>query len=190
MFDYLGVLISVIFGLALTHLLTGLSRIIQMRNSVRVYPLQILWTVNIMLYVLALWWGMFWLKNLQDWTIGRFLFLSAYAAVIYLLSALLYPGDVADGFDFEKHFEGNRRWFFGVFLLALLLDVPETLSKGTSHLRDVPTQYVVFLPSMIALGLLGLLFRNRLVQYAVALLVLLAMTAYLNFTALERIVVR
>ena len=32
MFDYFGVLISVIFGLALTHLLRGVGRIIQLRR--------------------------------------------------------------------------------------------------------------------------------------------------------------
>lgn len=190
MFDYLGVLVSVIFGLALTHLLTGLSRIIQMRSHVRVYAVHVLWTLNIMLYVLGLWWGMYWWKHLQDWTIERFLFLSAYASVIYLLSALLYPHEVAEGFDFEEHFESNRRWFFGVFLLALLLDVPETLSKGISHLRDAPAQYVMFVPSMLVLGLVGFLCRDRRAQFVVALLVLFALVLYLNFTSLERIIVR
>jgi len=43
---------------------------------------------------------------------------------------------------------------------------------------------------MIALGLTGFLSRNRRVQSVVALLVLLTLIAYLNFTSLERIVVR
>lgn len=190
MFDYLGALVSVIFGLALTHSLTGLSRVIQMRNHVRVYWVHLLWTLNIILYVLGLWWGMYWWKHLQDWTFGRFLFLSGYAGVLYLLSALLYPHEVAEGFDFGAHFESNRRWFFGTFLLALLLDVPETLWKGVEHLRDVPAQYVVFVPLMFALGVAGMLFRSRRIQSAVALLVLLTLVSYANFTSLERIVVR
>jgi len=190
MFDYLGVLVSVIFGLALTHLLTGLSRLIQKRSHVRVYWVHVVWTANIILYVLGLWWGMYWWKHLQDWTIERFLFLSGYASVIYLLSALLYPHEVAEGLDFEAHFESNRRWFFGVFLLAIVLDVPETLSKGVSHLRDVPSQYVVFVPLMAALGVAGFAFRDRRVQGFVAAVVLLTLLGYLNFTSLERIVVR
>lgn len=190
MFDYLGVLVSVIFGLALTHSLTGVSRVIQMRSHVRVYWVHLVWTLNIILYVLGLWWGMYWWKHLDDWTIERFLFLSGYASVIYLLSALLYPHEVAEGFDFEKHFESNRRWFFGVFLFALLLDIPETLSKGVSHLRDVPAQYVVFVPWMLGLGVAGFVFGGRRVQSLLALLVLFTFLAYLNFTSLERIIVR
>ena len=190
MFDYLGVLVSVILGLALTHLLTGLSRLIQMRSRVRVYWAHVAWTLNIMLYVLGLWWGMYWWKHLEDWTIGRFLFLSGYACVIYVLSALLYPHEVAEGFDFEAHFESNRLWFFAVFLFAILLDVPETLSKGVDHLRDVPTHYVVFITAMLVLGVAGLLLRARRAQGAVASLVLLALLAYFNLTSLERIIVR
>jgi hypothetical protein len=190
MFDYLGVLVSVILGLALTHLLTGLSRLIQMRSHVRVYWVHVAWTLNIMLYVLGLWWGMYWWKHLEDWTIGRFLFLSGYASVIYVLSALLYPHEVADGFDFEVHFESNRRWFFGAFVLAILLDIPETLSKGVAHLRDVPTHYVAFITIMLVLGTAGLLFRARKAQGIVASMVLLGFLAYFNLTTLERIIVQ
>jgi hypothetical protein len=58
MFEYLGVLIAVILGLSLTHLLRGLSRLIHMRRTVKPYWVQIVWTVNILIYVLAVWWGM------------------------------------------------------------------------------------------------------------------------------------
>ena len=82
MFDYFGVLISVIFGLALTHLLRGLGRLIQKRHETRLYWVHIVWTINLVLFVLAIWWGMYWWKGLQDWTIGLFAFISGYAVVI------------------------------------------------------------------------------------------------------------
>ncbi len=47
MFDFFGVLISVIFGLALTHLLRGLGRLIQMRHETRLYWVRIVWTINV-----------------------------------------------------------------------------------------------------------------------------------------------
>ena len=36
-FEYLGVLISVIMGLGITHLATGASKLIQNRGTVRLY---------------------------------------------------------------------------------------------------------------------------------------------------------
>lgn len=45
-FDYFGVLISVIMGLALTHLLRGLGRLMQLRYQAQPYWVHIVWTVN------------------------------------------------------------------------------------------------------------------------------------------------
>jgi hypothetical protein len=37
MFDYFGILVSIILGLALTHLLRGIAKQILMRHTVRIY---------------------------------------------------------------------------------------------------------------------------------------------------------
>ena len=49
MFEYLGVLIAVILGLSLTHLLRGLSKLIHLRRTCRVYWVQVVWTINILI---------------------------------------------------------------------------------------------------------------------------------------------
>ena len=56
MFSYLGVLISVIMGLAATYLLVGVSEVIHMRHTIRIYWVHLVWTANVLVYVLALWW--------------------------------------------------------------------------------------------------------------------------------------
>jgi hypothetical protein len=187
-FDYLGVLISVILGLALTHLLLGVSRLIEMRGSVKVYWVQLVWTVNILLYVLGIWWGMFWWKRLGAWSIQEFLFLAFYAGVLFLLASMLFPSEVREGTDFEAYFFRNKNWFFGVQLLAFLLDIPETLAKGVDHLRDVPREYLAFIPCMLAINVVGLSTRNRTVHAALAVGWSVVMLAYLTLTSLDRIV--
>ena len=62
-FEYLGVLISVIMGLGITHLATGASKLIQNRGTVRLYVPHLLWTLNVLIYILLVWWGMFWWSN-------------------------------------------------------------------------------------------------------------------------------
>jgi hypothetical protein len=64
MFDYFAVLVSVILGLALTHVLRGLAKVIQVRRDCRIYVPQIVWTINVVFFVLAAWWGMFWFSFL------------------------------------------------------------------------------------------------------------------------------
>lgn len=188
MFSYLGVLISVILGLSLTHLLVGLSKTIQLRQSVRIYWVQIVWVINVILYVLALWWGMFWWNKLQVWPIEEFLFIMAYSIVVFMLASLLFPWDFAANLDFERYFFANKTWFFGIFLTATLLDIPETLQKGVNHLRDVPRQYVVFIPVSLAILLTGLLSSNRRVHRGLGVAWLILILAYLAFTSLAKVV--
>ena len=63
MFDYLAVLISVVLGLAITHVLTGVSRAINDRHNHPLDWVQLFWAVNVLAYVLAVWWGMYWWKD-------------------------------------------------------------------------------------------------------------------------------
>lgn len=189
MFDYLGVLISVILGLGLTHLLLGLSRTIQARHTVRIYWVHIVWTFSMLVYVLAIWWGMYWWRQLHEWTIQFFMFLAGYSAVLFLLASLLFPHELRDGLDFEAEFMRNRRWFFGLLIVALALDIPETALKGVDHLRAVPAQYILFLPSALLLAAAGWLTANRRAHGLIAISWLAALLGYLTLSSLQRVVV-
>jgi len=188
MFDYLGVLISVILGMAITHLLKGVNRLIQLRRKVRPYWVHLVWTLNVLIYVLGIWWGMFWWKRLESWSIEQFLFLTAYAIVLFLLAGMLYPAEMPEDHHCETYFFENRRWFFGIWILALLIDIPETLLKGDAHLRDVPTQYALFLGVSLAIGITGFASANRRIHAVLAPAWLATSLVYLMFTSLEHIV--
>jgi hypothetical protein len=188
MFDYLAILISIILGLALTHLLMGVSRLIQLRHRVRLYWVQLLWTVNVILYVLAIWWGMFWWKHLQVWTFPEFFFLAFYSIVLFLLASMLFPHECEEGLDCEEHFFRNKNWFFGIQLTATLLDIPETLFKSYDGLRSAPREYFAFIGALILIDIVGLWSRSRKVQAALPLLWLALIVAYETVTSIHRIV--
>jgi hypothetical protein len=190
MWDYLGVLISIILGLALTHLLRGWGHLIQMRGKVKIYWVQVVWSLNVIIYVMAIWWGMYWWKHLQVWTIEQFFFLAGYAIVLFMVAFVLGPMEPREGLDFEAFFFEHRRWFFGLQILALLIDIPETLGKGVTHLRDVPKEYIIVLPALIGLCVVGLISRNRRVHAVVCLAFLAVLVSYLTFTTLQQIAVR
>jgi len=188
MFDYLAILICVILGLALTHLLIGVSRLMQTRHEVRLYWVQLAWTFNVILYILALWWGMFWWKHLQSWTVQEFFFLALYTIVVFLLASALFPHECGPGHDCEAYFFRNKSWFFGLLIAAFLFDLPETLMKSLDGLRGVPVQYFLFLPVVILIGIVGLWSNNRKVHAALPLLWLAAIIAYETATSIDRIV--
>jgi hypothetical protein len=187
MFDYLGVLLSIVLGLALTHVLFGVAHIIQMRRSIRAYWVQLVWAMNVLMYVLAVWWGMSWWRHLPVWRFEEFLFLIGYAIVVFMFAAVLFPVRFGEGFDCEAYYFANRRWFFGLLALALLLDIPETLAKQTAGLRAVPVQYRIFIPFALALAGTGFLSGNRRVHAVICVAFLLALLSYETLTSLDRI---
>ena len=40
------------------------------------------------------------------------------------------PPDSGEGVDFEEYFWKKKNWFFGILLVAFLVDIPDTLLKG------------------------------------------------------------
>jgi Ca2+/Na+ antiporter len=174
-------------GLGITHLLIGISKVIQHRHSVRVYWVHIAWTVNILIYILVIWWGMFWWGSLQEWSFFHFLFVTLYAIVLFLLAALLYPWRIPNDFDFKHHFLENRSWFFGVNVLAWCIDVPETVLKAEAGLRDLPQYYFVFIAVILPLTLIGAFTSNPRYHSIFAPFWFLFILSYLGFTTLAKI---
>ena len=93
--------------------------------------------------------GMFWWKDLEHWNIGWFLFLASYSIVLFMWASMLYPPEFPHGFKCQEYFFQNRVWFFGFGIAAMLMDVVETVEKQVLSLRNVPREYIVFLPLMI-----------------------------------------
>ncbi len=184
MFDYFAVLISVILGLALIHPLRGLAKLIQMRHGIKPYWVHIVWTINVIIFVLAIWWGMFWWRGLQELSAQWFIFLVTYAILQFLWAAMLYPPEFTRSMDFQDYFFSNRRWFFGIQLAVVLTDIPETLVKGADHLRAVPKEYPFLISSLIAISIVAMVSSRRSVQGLLAIAWLLVTLGYLFFIPL------
>lgn len=187
-FEYLGVLISVIMGLGITHLATGAAKLIQHRDSVRLYLPHALWTINVLLFILLIWWGMFWWSGHDSWYAYEYLFITFYAIVLFLLASILYPWDMKEDFDVREYFLKNRRWFYGVLFLAWCLDIPETVAKSSVDLRPVPAAYFWFVGIHLAIAAIGLMTRKHIVHVLLPILFLLAVVFYVLMSSLGYIV--
>jgi hypothetical protein len=183
-FDYFDILISVILGLALIHPLRGLAKLIQLRHEIKPYWVHIVWTINVIIFVLAIWWGMFWWRGLQELSAQWFFFLVTYAILQFLWAAMRYPSEFARSMDFQNYFFSNRRWFFGIQLAVVLTDIPETLVKGAAHLRAVPKEYPFLISALIAISIVAMLSSRRYVQGLLAIAWLLITLGYLFFIPL------
>ena len=117
-FQYLTVLVSIILGLGLTQLLTGVGRLVQARAHVRGYWPPLLWVALLFLIHVQSWWAMFELRDHRGWTFLEFLVVLLTPTTLYLMAALLIPDvpDALDGdrtLDLRAHYYAQARWFFG-----------------------------------------------------------------------------
>jgi len=90
-FAYLSVLTSIVLGLGIARLLTGLGRLLQARGRVRLYWVHMLWALNLLLFQRLTWWILFRWQSRAEWAFFPFLFLLLSPTVSFLLTVLLFP---------------------------------------------------------------------------------------------------
>ena len=134
------------------------------RDSIRVYWVHSVWTVNILVFIVVIWWGMFWWSNHENWYAYQYLFITLYAIALFFLAAMLYPWDMSADIDVREYFYKNRLWFFGTLFLAWCIDIPETLVKANEDMRPVPEEYFVFVTLELAMAATGLLTKKHVVH--------------------------
>lgn len=127
-FSYLSVLLSIIIGLAVTQILTGLRGQMLARERVRgFWPTQV-WAGVLLLVCTQMWWAMFDLRAWQAWGFGDFAILLAQTIALYLLTGLIYPDFPAEReVDLRAHYFAQRQHFFSLSLLSTALSLGRDL---------------------------------------------------------------
>jgi len=182
-FSYLSVLISIVLGLGVTHLLAGAAKLIRFRADVRLYVPSLVWIGLLFLLHVQIWWAVFELRGLSDWTFFSFLLVLAIPTLAYLLSALLIPDfDRETTVDLKASYFENRRWFFGLFTLIPLVSlIQEGVIRGSIQWGADP----VFRLGFLVLGLVGFSTRHERTHQWLAPVGFVAFAGYIAFLFLR-----
>jgi hypothetical protein len=178
MFNYVMVLASVIIGLGITHLLTGVAAIVQHPGREKVYWVHLLWVAAVFLRAIFWWWFEFRLSQTPQWTFTLYVFVLLYAFLIYLWCALLFPRDLGGYDGFKDYFYSRRAWFFGVALATQAIDIADTLLKGMAHFRSLGPSYPLLILFVSALMAVAMRTRNERFHAAFALFSVIYLVAY------------
>jgi hypothetical protein len=175
-FEYLSVLISIIVGLAITQLLSGAARLIQLRRRVRPHATTLCWMVFLFLLDTQIWWAAFFRRYAEDWNFFMFLFYLLMPILAFLLSYLVLPelGD-EDEIDLAANFEGNRPWFFGLAALMLVTSLAEQAVRMDGLRLDANVGFQLL---FLALALAAARIRSARVQLFVSVAALALMLGY------------
>jgi hypothetical protein len=126
-FAYLSVLISIILGLGVANLLTGLARIVQLRARVRFYWPTIAWALTLLVIHVQTWWTMFGLRQVRHWDFVSFSVTLMQPILLFFLSALILGDfDRDDALDLKRNYYTHARWFFAIFIALLFASIART----------------------------------------------------------------
>lgn len=160
LFFHIRVVIGVILGLAIGRLLQGLATLIEHPARMKLWPVHLGWAIWAMLFVAGFWWWEFELSHVADWTIPKFLFLLLYSSLYFMICTILFPVGQAEHEDFKHYFMAKRRWFFSFIATIALLDIGDTLLKGTNHLNTLGVGYVIYVGGLLAIAASGAVCRT------------------------------
>lgn len=176
-FSYLSVLLSIIIGLAIAQLLQGLTAVIQWRDRVRVYWPAVLWAITLLAIAVQMWWAMFGMRQIQDWTFLQFSVVILQTVIFFVLTALVLPNFAGESqIDLRANYYSHSRWFFagfaGVLIVSLLKDV--VLSGSLPNRLNVAFHCVGIFTSTIAI-----ITRSEIFHRCYAVFVAILFTAYI-----------
>lgn len=154
-FSYLSVLTSIVLALGITRLLSGVGRLLQGRDQVRIYWVHLLWMLNVFLFLVLNWWILFRWNSQREWSFFLFLFVLLSPTIAYLLTVLLVPEPLEEGLDLREHFYNNHRWFFTLAALLPIIDSVDTLLKGRLHFLAQGPLYVITILLLFGLNVIA-----------------------------------
>lgn len=154
-FTHVRILIGMILGLAITRLLSGLSRFVQHPGQNPPTFTHLVWVMVALLEAIHFWWWEFAFRYLTVWDFGTYVFVLVYALLHFLLASLLFPDDIREYKGYEHYFMSRRRWFFSLFGLSFLLDLIDTSLKGVDHATGLGPEYPIRLVMGMALAAAG-----------------------------------
>jgi hypothetical protein len=157
-FEFLSVMISIIFGLGLTHILGGsLSYIFSKRAT----ETHLVYSAFALVVLVLNWWVVFIWHNHTNWSFDEFLVLVLWAISHYLIAITLYPPDEAAPSTFESH----RNWFFWSFFGMTFFDMAQTAMRGDLF---NPWYYLIFVLHYSAISLLAVFIKSRTVHRVIS----------------------
>lgn len=126
MFEQVTILLSFVFAVALTQLLTSATELVWARDRVRVSWLQVLWMFNALIGLIIGWVGMFYLSKRPSWDTAEILINFAGAVLQYFSCSLLSIRPKDEGIvDMPAFFERQRPYVMSAFVAMMFMGMFE-----------------------------------------------------------------
>lgn len=177
-FEYVTVLISIILGLGITQIVTGIADIIHSWERIKLYWPHILWIILVFFLHIQEWWAIYDLRHYDSWQLPTFLFISLYPINLFILARILFPISSTDSEVNYKEFyyASFPKFFLGIIILSVLAMLDNLF------ISDLGVEGIL-LPMVILIGL-GVVamkqYRQEWLHKLIVLLMVLIMVVSLS----------
>lgn len=145
-FEYVSVLISIILGLGITQIVSGLADIIQHRHQVQLYWPHLLWILFTFFLHIQEWWVLYDLRTLSEWKLPTFLFTILYPINLFILARILFPSNMGlSHIDLKSYYFNNYRKFFGWAVILIVLSLIDNLVLNGYSWSEQPVHLFLLL---------------------------------------------
>jgi len=145
-FEYVSVLISIILGLGISQLVTGVADIVHQWERVKLYWPHMLWIGFIFFLHIQDWWSLYDLRTMSSWNLSTFLFTILYPINLFILARILFPFGVVDqDTDFKVFYFQNFRRIFVWAIISVVLSIIDNLLLGNLSITSQPAQLLLLL---------------------------------------------
>ncbi|HCW08261.1 MAG TPA: hypothetical protein DGG95_12945 [Cytophagales bacterium] len=172
-FEYVTVLISIVLGLGITQVLTGIAKLIQKRNKVIIYWPHLLWVTFILFLHIQEWWVMYELKSFIPWRLPVFLFIMLYPINLYVMAKVIFPESMrGQKIDMKKFYFENYKGFFALLISSASLSLAYNISILKYSLSEQVLQLLIIVCFSF---ILFKNYSNEVLHKGIALIVIVIM---------------
>ena len=172
LFEFILIVTSVIYAMAVAQILSGVGRLAQSEKTIRWFLPHSMWIAILFSFIFLVWWSIWEFRGLA-WTAPKYFYMVVMPTSIYFSCSLLIPQRIdADEIDLEAHFYRIRTIFLSSFFVAALTAIIDGIVLVDETLWfPGRVGHAVILLSVVG----GLFVENKWAQTAVAALVMLGL---------------
>lgn len=152
-FEYVTVLISIILGLGIAQIVTGLADIIHQWDRIKLYWPHMMWMLIVFFLHIQEWWNIYDLRLYEAWRLPTFLFISLYPINLFIVARLLFPLHDHEEviLDYKNFYYTNYRKFFLGIILSAVISGLENFVISDRGFEGIGIQIVIlFVLSIVA----------------------------------------
>jgi hypothetical protein len=178
-FEYISVLLSIIIGLGVTQLLSGIARLLRDGHALRQAWWVLVLVATLLVADFQVWWISFAWRAVTDWTFFSYVAFMIQPVLLYLLAYLILPADLhLGGVELSREFIAKRKPFYTlVALVSMATFLQQWMLAHALPQADLDTALRLL---WLVLAVPGFVSRRVAVQATLALAEFVLLVVYIS----------